>query len=231
MKLVFLIGSFLISGWIVPTWAQGTVPAPQVDSYDVHAQANGYSIGARILDKDEIQRKFVSEVYRGHTVVEVVIYPRNQRSVDVRRSDFTAAYSPSGPAFRAEKPAIVAARLQKTAPVYRDYTIVPQVGIGYETGSGTVYDPSTGTYREAGGWTTRTGVGVELSEERPGASDEDRKVMETELSDKELPEGPTQHPVSGYLYFPVDLKSGKGTLSLTHLLPNREQTKVEIPLP
>jgi hypothetical protein len=231
MKLVFFSGFLLVSGWIGPAWAQGTVPAPQVDSYDAYVQATGYSIGARILAKDEIQRRFVSPVYRGHTVVEVAIYPHYQESVDVRRSDFTAAYTASGPAFRAEKPAIVAARLQKTAPVYRDYTVTPQVGIGYETGTGSIYDPNTGTYRQVGGWTTRTGVGIDVSEKRPGASDEDRKVMETELSDKELLEGPAQHPVSGYLYFPMDLKSGKGTLSLTHRLPNQVQTKIEIPLP
>lgn len=231
MKSVFFIELLLALGWISPAWAQGTVPASRVDSYDVRIQANGYSLGARILTKDEIRKRFVSEVYRGHTVVELAIYPDDQKSVDVRRSDFTAAYNPSGEAFRAEKPAIVAAQLQKTAPVYREYTVVPEVGIGYETGSGTVYDPNTGTYREVGGWTTRTGVGVEVSEKRPGASDEDRKVMETELSDKELPEGLTENPVSGYLYFPVELKSGKRTLYLTHFLPNGGQAEVAIPLP
>jgi hypothetical protein len=231
MRSVICIKLLLSVIWVGSAWAQGTVPAGQVDSYDAHVQAKGYSIGARILTETEIQERFISEVYRGHTVVEVAIYPDNQGSVDVHRSDFTAAYSSSGPAHRAEKPAIVAARLQKTAPVYRDYTVVPQVGIGYETGSGTVYDPSTGGYRERGGWTTHTGVGIGVNKKRPGASDEDRKVTEMELTDKGLPEGLTQYPISGYLYFPMELKSGKGILHLTHRLQNQGLVRVEIPLP
>jgi hypothetical protein len=41
---------------------------------------------------------------------------------------------------------------------------------------------------------------------KPASSDKDRAVMETELSEKGLPEGMTSTPVSGYIYFPVTRK-------------------------
>jgi hypothetical protein len=40
---------------------------------------------------------------------------------------------------------------------------------------------------------------------------EDRRVMETELTEKGLPEGSISKPVCGYLYFPIPEKLKKGT--------------------
>jgi hypothetical protein len=56
------------------------------------------------------------------------------------------------------------------------------------------------------------GVGVAVSDggpgPKPGSTDKDRSAMETELSEKGLPEGTATAPVAGYIYFPVSNKKG-----------------------
>jgi len=69
----------------------------------------------------------------------------------------------------------------------------------------TVYDPVTGGQR-GGGLSTGASVGVGTGRPQSGTSEQDRRAMEMELSEKGLPEGKASKPVSGYLYFPV---SGK----------------------
>src|SRR5581483_12257589 len=82
-----------------------------------------------------------------------------------------------------------------------DIAVYPTTSIGYN--SGPVYDPVTGT-PQGGGVYTQTGVGVAVRNPNgPGVSDKDRSVMETELSEKGLPEGATSSPVAGYVYFPI----------------------------
>jgi hypothetical protein len=44
-------------------------------------------------------------------------------------------------------------------------------------------------------------VGVGGRGRQPGSTDQDRAAMETELSEKGLPEGSAAAPVAGYLYF------------------------------
>jgi hypothetical protein len=60
----------------------------------------------------------------------------------------------------------------------------------------------------------------------PGASDKDRSVMETELSDKGLPEGTTPKAVAGYVYFPVSPKK-KGDYQLEYI---SSDTKIALPV-
>jgi hypothetical protein len=95
----------------------------------------------------------------------------------------------------------VASALQKTAPNQSDVTVYPTVGVGYESGPRT-YDPVTGGTR-GGGWRTAVGVGVGVGSTRPASTEPDRRTMETELSEKGLPEGAFSKPIAGYLYFPL----------------------------
>jgi len=85
---------------------------------------------------------------------------------------------------------------QKKAQDQREVSVSPTAGFGYGSGSG--YDPATGTQRRGGVAVTIASPGGE-----PGSSEKDREVRETERNEKGLPEGATPAPVAGYFYFPI----------------------------
>jgi hypothetical protein len=99
---------------------------------------------------------------------------------------------------------------QKKAQDQRDVSVSPTAGVGYGSGSG--YDPATGTQRRGGVAVTIASPGGE-----PGSSEKDRAVMETELNEKSLPEGATTAPVAGYLYFPIS-RTQMATYQLEYML-------------
>jgi len=55
---------------------------------------------------------------------------------------------------------------------------------------------------------------------------QDRRVMETELDDRGLPEGEADKPVAGYLYFPV----GQTKATSIELVYQHDKGDVTIPL-
>ena len=92
--------------------------------------------------------------------------------------------------------------------------------IGYESGR----DPVTG--QRVGGTYSGVGVGVEHGGSpdppdpiRPGASPEDRRLLSTQLQDRQLPTGKFDHAVAGYLYFAKSTvkKDANGNYILEHL--------------
>ena len=119
---------------------------------------------------------------------------------------------------------VVAATLQKKAANTRDVTVYPSVGVGYGNGG---YDPATGT-RAPGGTYTQVGVGVGIGGgQQSGATDKDLSAMETELSEKGLPEGTASAPVAGYVYFPISRKKG-AALQLTYTV-NGQKVVLNLP--
>jgi PAS domain S-box-containing protein len=115
-------------------------------------------LAARLLTPDQVSRRFVSELNRGYLVVEVALAPK-ETPFEVNRTDFALRSSEPEIATGAQSPELAAATLQRTAPSSRGVRVMPQVGIGYETGSGGRYDPATRTYRR-GGLTSSVGVSV-----------------------------------------------------------------------
>lgn len=59
----------------------------------------------------------------------------------------------------------------------------------------------------------RTGVGISSGHYW---TSEDRERMYSELSSLELPEGATNEPIAGYLYFPIKNKRSTETIELIH---------------
>jgi hypothetical protein len=181
--------------------AQGVKPRPQATDYPVQTSQDGTAIGAALVPPAEVRSAFVTDLNRGYAVVEIALYPKGGRMVDVNTDDFLLRVVGTKETSRPVRPKAVAAVLQRTAPTERNIDLYPTVGIGYESGG---YDPMTG--RRGGGVVTSTGVGVGVGSTKPAATDQDRKTMETELTEKGLPEGKTARAVAGYLYFPMRAK-------------------------
>lgn len=180
---------------------KGTVPRSSASRYPSHVENQGAALGAKLLTADETHKAFTSDVNRCCMVVEIGLYPAKDKSADVSLNDFVLHVKDSESASKASSAKVVAASLQKKAQSGRDVTVSPTVGVGY--GTGPSYDPVYGP--RGGGVSTAAGVGVGIGSrgDQPGSSDKDRAVMETELSEKGLPEGTAATPVAGYLYFSV----------------------------
>jgi hypothetical protein len=189
----------LACAWAAP---KGTAPRSLAADYPAHAQQNGVSVGAKLLSSTEVRKTFVSDVNRCCVVVELAVFPKADKRQGVSLDDLTLRVAGTDTAARPSSATVISAALQKDAHQQRDVTVAPVVTVGYQ--SGTTYDPTTGTVRGGGVYTgAGVGVGVGQSGNQPGASDKDRSVMETELTEKGLPEGDAASPVAGYLYFQI----------------------------
>jgi len=183
--------------------------------YPAHAELDGVGVGAKLLSRDEARKAFVSDVNDCCLVVEIALYPRKDRAVDVSLNDLTLRQIGSETAAKPSSAKLIAATLQKSSRAKRDISVYPSTEIGY--GSGPAYDPNTGTQR-AGGVYTRTGVGVGIGSAGAGATDKDRSTMEMELSEKGLPEGSATAPVAGYVYFPIHSTKKKVGYELSYVV-------------
>jgi len=180
---------------------KGTVPHSAATQYPLHAKEDGFAIGAKLLTRKEARKTFVSDVNSCCITIEIAVYPDKTKPLNISLNDLLLRSKGTESAMKASSPRIVAASIQKNAKNGRDIAVYPTTSIGYN--SGPVYDPVTGT-PQGGGVYTQTGVGVAVRNPNgPGVSDKDRSVMETELSEKGLPEGATSSPVAGYVYFPI----------------------------
>jgi hypothetical protein len=178
---------------------QGIAARPKPTDHQAQTAITDSQIGASCLSRVDVQREFSTELNRGYMVVEVALYPENGKSVELDPGQIFLRLTEEGKPIRPAEAKTIARSLQQANAGDRDVTVYPSIGVGYETKR---YDPNTGqTY--PGGWTTDVGVGVGIGNGGAGATDEDRKVMELELTEKGLPQGKFSAPVSGYVYFPA----------------------------
>ena len=196
-----------LTAWAAP---RGTVPRAVATRYPAHAEQDGVGVGAKLLSRDEARKAFVSDVNDCCLVVEIALYPRKDKAMDVSLNDLTLRQSGSETSAKPSSAKLIAATLQKSSRAKRDISVYPSTEIGY--GSGPAYDPNTGTQR-AGGVYTRTGVGVGIGSPGSGATDKDRSTMEMELSEKGLPEGSAAAPVAGTSIFPFIPRRKKRVMS------------------
>jgi len=210
---------FLSLSTLVFAVPRGTVPSSDPFSYPAHVEQDGIVVGAKMLTSSEARKIFVSDVSRCCVVVEVAVYPRKNKALEVSLNDIVLEVKGTDAATRPSTPKVVAASLQQKAQDEHDVTVSPSVGVGYS--SGTVYDPAYGSTRGSGVYTTAgVGVGVDRGTD-PGSTSQDRAAMETELSEKGLPEGGASSPVAGYLYFALR-PNKKATYQLQYLLEGQQ---------
>lgn len=205
-RKTLLVLALLAEASVAASGPRGTVPKAAATRYPSHAEQDSVSVGAALLTSDEVRKTFVSEVNRCCVVVEVALYPAKNKPQAVSLDEFFIRVVGSETAVKPSSAKVVAASIQKSAESQRDVTVSPSVGVGHE--SGTYVDPVTGTRTNGHGTYTEVGVAIGISEpgSHSGSSERDRDTMQTELSEKGLPEGTASAPVAGYLYFPLTKK-------------------------
>jgi hypothetical protein len=187
--------------------APGTVPRPKAADYAIHGEIDGTQIGLAVISAAEAKKLIVSDPSAEFLVIEVALYPQPGHDLAVSRNNFRFYVRGRDRALYPENPKVVASLLQEKNSRAKDVVLVPQVGVGYESG-GTGYDPTYGRYPRRGGWYTSTGVGVGVDNAGP-VSPKDRDTMELELTEKGLPDGTATRPIAGFLYFRLDNKTIK----------------------
>jgi hypothetical protein len=216
----------LCAGTLAIASSIGTVPRSSVTQYPAHATGDEVSIGALKLNDQEVRKTFSSNLNRCCVVVELAIFPANGHPANISLGDFSLRVVNTDHAVRPSGAKVVAGSLQHKASGDRDITVSPEVAIGYESGS--YNDPyNRGQQQHSSGVYKSAGVAVGIGGSQSGSTKEDRAVMETELSEKGLPEGTAPAPVAGHLYFPIERKKNvKYQIEYTV-----HEKKIVIPLP
>ena len=167
---------------------RGTVPKTSADRYPTHAEQGGTKIGAALMSPEEARKVFGFDVDRACLIVEVALYPLNDKERKVSLGDFSLRVAGANTAVKPSTATAVAANWQQLFRVQKDVKVEPsgEVTVGPHNGH------------------IEAQVGVETDYGPPhSASERDRATVEAELRDKGLPEGKASSPVAGYLYFPI----------------------------
>jgi hypothetical protein len=206
---------------------KGVHPRATPDDYAVKAQGKGAAYAASLVAAEQAKHLFAFDITNKFLVFEVAYFPENNQWGQIDTDDFVIKHGDKGDLTHVADASAVASAVQKENAPKRaeslgngNTQIHTESHIGYESG----VDPVTG--RRVSGTYTGAGVGVEhggppppLDPARPGGSPEDRKELEIQLQDRQLPKGKFDHAVAGYLYFPKAAvkKDGNGNYVLEHL--------------
>jgi hypothetical protein len=191
---------------------KGLKPRENVNAYPVHQQRDVIALGAEQLSNTQVQHAFATELDKRYIVVEIGIYPAPDGSVTLAPDDFMLRVPGTNQMLRPVKPETIANVLYKKPATETDVAVTPTFGVGYDSGGTNPNGTRTGS-----GVTTSTGAIVGVGKKQVGGTEADRKTMETELREKQLPPGEAKKPVAGYLYFPVPSKKVKGNYELQYL--------------
>jgi len=202
----------IVAGFLLCALVYGRDGLParsSADAYPAKGEINGLVVAAEAMDPEQVRNEFSTPLVPDYQVLEVALYPAKGSAVDIAGLDF--AIRVDGRLIRPAAPRTIAARNQKKANNRgRDIALWPSVGV------------STGTYGTGVGVGVATGPGGRP----PMSTGQDRRVMETELDDRGLPEGEADKPVAGYLYFPV----GQTKATSIELVYQHDKGDVTIPL-
>lgn len=172
--------------------SNGIKPRASVRDYPASAHTADLIIGAAPMSPKQVAHSFATDLNRGYIVVEIGVYPAVGKTPTLDPQDFVLRPRGMKEVLRPASPQVIAASLQRPEKSGHDITLYPTVGVVYGTGGG------------VSGTATSVGVGVGIGGSAPAASTPaDRKVMETELTEKALPGGTLHKAVAGYLYFPA----------------------------
>lgn len=205
------------------------VPArPSASDYAAKAAWRSGVIAASIVPPKQVEHLFAFDISRTYVVFEVACYANDANPLKISREAFVVKVNASGDSVRHAEPDTVASAIQRQnqppMPSIHDRDVAIGADVGYEHG----VDPVTG--RPVNGVYTggRVGAGEGTADggrasypdpvTKPGGTYEDRKMLETQLAARSLPDGNVDHAVAGYLYFrKSDLKSQGNNYELQYL--------------
>ncbi len=240
--------TLLLSAALLFAGSPGIRPRADAQSYPVHQDQPGYSIGAVLIPPEQAKKMFKLDLnHAGYVVVEVGVFPAPGKDVDLYPSDFTLDVGDKFAALRpvsADTVAELVTGKQSTPRASGPRDI--NTSVGASIGHVSYPDPVTG--RRTSGTVTETDAGVGIGGPPPQpcraydcdsttpvppvsqpSSVQTANTISQDLWEKSLPDGKTVHPVAGYLYFPKPGKKAKD--AAWELRYENADGKVRLPLP
>jgi hypothetical protein len=221
--------SLLVCVVILTADPPGIRPRADVGNYAAHSENADFSIGVVLLLPEQVKKMFKADLNHGYVVIEVGVFPRPGKDVDLYPSDFTLSVSEKSTALRpvsADTIAEVLAGKQQPPRVSGSHDVNTSGGVSI--GRASYPDPVTGRRRTETVTEADVGVGIGEPAGRPcrgydcdstsptaptsqGSPTQTANVISQDLWEKSLPDGKIVHPVAGYLYFPKPSRKAKDT--------------------
>jgi hypothetical protein len=203
---------------------KGMHPRATPDDYAVKASGKGGVYASSLVPAEQAKHLFAFDITGKYLVFEVAYFPQENPVSQIDSDDFVIKRGDKGELTHGADALAVAAAIQKeNAPKQPSHLgntqVVTEAHVGYESGR----DPVTG--QRVNGTYGGAGVGIEHGGAqppdypRPGGTLVDRDLLQTQLSERQLPSGKFDHAVAGYLYFPKATvkKDANGNYLLEHL--------------
>jgi hypothetical protein len=208
----------------------GRPPRASSSDYPVHQETATATIAAVRVTPEQLSKDFPSDLAKKYIVVEVAIYPKDGPAFEVKSLDFTLKLGSDGGERHPDTAEDVAGMWQPHGTAHPDLKsnthVTTETGVILANGQ----DPATG--RRVNSVGTYESVGVSNAPSQAPASTSSSRVdadrMEALLKKWALPEGKTNSPVAGYLYFPLPAKKTKGALELQY---ERDGSTANLTLP
>ena len=188
-------------------------PRSSASEYQAHQSAKDAEIGASVVPPDQAARILSADIRKKYLVLEVAIYPRAGRSIDLRTLDFALKTGPAEKSYPAAP--------QEIASIWREHKPgIRGPGVNVVTETGVVFGRGTNsaTGRTDHGWGTYSGVGIDNAPRPypPASSGIDPYAVEERIRRLALPEGPAAQAIAGYLFFPLLKKRKPANLHLEY---------------
>jgi hypothetical protein len=178
----------------------GVPPRSASSEYPAHHEGHGVAEGAAIVPASQVAKVFTSRIAKDYVVVEFALYPAAGPSADLHTLDFALNDGADSRTYPAT-PDEVAWHGQKPPATSSTQLAHITAEVGIVAGSRT--DPYNG--RQEHGVAGYGGVAVDNRPAPPPAQTgpvDDPWAVAGRLRRMMLPEGQTDQPVAGYLYFP-----------------------------
>jgi hypothetical protein len=196
---------------------QGVAPRAAANKYQAHAEDHGATIGVTRLNSGQL-RKVLSldkptsaDLNDCCVVLEVGLYPARDSKLEVNLADFALRVSGEQKTTQPSDSKAIVAQLPYFVEVGQSGHggVMADAQPELDSPNGGVYhDPVTGMPRRTDGYPSH---GADIGAAPGGGTSKEegsgqRHELELRLAQKALPEGTTDIPVAGYIYFVVDKK-------------------------
>ena len=238
VAILTLSGFCLFGG---DTHPKGVHPRATPDDYAVKANSDAATYAVSLIPTEQAKHLFAFDITGKYLVFEIACFPKDTRSLPIDPDDFLIRRG--GELTHVSDASAVALAIQmenspKVSSRNSNTDVRTEAHVGYESG----VDPYSG--RRVNGVYGGGGAAVEHGgpdqrppdNPRPGGTPDDRKILETQLQDRQLPVGKFDNAVAGYIYFlkAAAKKDGSGNYVIQHLGETNasgRSEKVEIVIP
>jgi len=204
---------------------KGIHPRATPEDYAVKASGKGATYAVSLIPADKAKHLFAFDITGKYLVFEIACFPKENQSLQVDPEDFLIKRDKGELTHETEASAVALAVQLQNSPrpseSHGNTQVATEAQVGYDSGR----DPVTG--RRVGGVYEGVGVGIEhggidqrpLDYPRPGGTPDDRRLLEMQLQERQLPAGKFGHAVAGYLYYlrAAVKKDSDGNYLLEHL--------------